>query len=116
MTVTAKELPNGDLLVTADNATRSDIAYGLREHGYWVAFADAFEGYSCNGSYTPFDAGEGNPFVGLTSAPCIAESMSTEDDGTQVIHGSFWYFPDYAIRDPLEELATRGRTIFSKGN
>lgn len=107
-------LKNGDLLITASNQERADIAYGLsQERGYWSVMADCFESFSCNGSYTPFNAGDANPFVGLTSAPCIAESMTTEDDGQQRIDGRFWWFPDYAIRDPLDELKNRGRTVFT---
>lgn len=33
---------------------------------------DGMEEYWTNGGFTPFDAGMGNPFVGLTCAPCIA--------------------------------------------
>lgn len=114
MNLTAKPMPNGDLLVTADNAMRSNLAEALRsDRGYWSAFADLFESYSCNGSYTPFDAGEGNPFVGLTSAPCIAESMDYPDSGEAEIVGRLWWFPHYAIDDPLQELARHGRTVFT---
>lgn len=110
--VTCTILPNGNLKVTAGNEARSDIARGLKERGYWSAFADAFESYSCNGYYTPFDAGDGNPFVGLTSAPCIAESMDCADDGARSVAGRLWYFPDYCLRDPLQELARKGATEF----
>lgn len=103
--------PNGNLLLQAANADRQDLAHAL-QLGFWTAFADLLEPFSCNGSYAPFDAGEGNPFVGLTSAPCIAEAMDIADDGTQAIQGRFWYYPDYAIRDPLDELKRTGRTIF----
>jgi hypothetical protein len=77
-------LPNGDLKLTADNETRAEIAdYQRRGRNYWLIMAELLESYSCNGSYTHFDAGAANPFVGLTSAPCIAETMHYNDDGTQ---------------------------------
>lgn len=113
MTVNCQVLPSGDLLVTADNETRAEIARGMNDFGYWGTFADAFEPHSCNGSYTPFDAGDGDPFVGLTSAPCIAETLFYDDDGRRDIDGRLWWFPDYMVRDPLDELKSHGRTVFS---
>lgn len=116
MTVNCQVLPSGDLLVTADNETRSEIARSMNDSQYRGTLADIFEPHSCNGSYTPFDAGEGNPFVGLTSSPCIAETMTCDDDGERDIDGRMWWFPDYMLRDPLDELKSRGRTIFSLAN
>lgn len=106
-------LPNGDLKVTAGNEARAFIAERQKRGEYWSVLADLFEPYFTNGRYEPFDAGEGNPFVGLTSAPCIAESVTTEYDGSRAVVGALWWFPDYAIRDPLDELKRTGRTIFS---
>lgn len=105
--------PNGDLLLQASNNDRADLAYALNCRGFWPAFTELFEPFSCNGSYTPFDAGEGNPFVGLTSAPCIAESMATDDAGNNTVVGRLWWFPDYCLRDPLDELKRKGRTVFT---
>lgn len=114
MEVEAKRLDNGDLELTCDPESRAELREALAgSGGYWGAFAELFESHSCNGSFTPFDAGEGNPFVGLTSAPCIAESMDYPDNGDSVIAGDFWHFGDYMIRDPLEELCESGRTVFT---
>ena len=63
------------------------------------------EQYSCNGSYAFFDAGQGNPFVGLTNAPCIAEAMDTDNDGTNIIRGEFWCYVEYMIKCPVETLS-----------
>jgi hypothetical protein len=104
----------GDLVVTAGNATRHEIAERLAENGrhWWSIMSELFEGYSCNSSFTPFDAGEANPFVGLTSTACVAECMDMLDDGTNEIVGRLWFFENWALEDPLQELATRGRTVF----
>lgn len=115
-----KILPNGDLLVTAGNVCRAYIADQLAKgQNYWCVLANIFEVESCNGGFTPFEPGNGephnSPFVGLTSAPCIAESLDYLDDGTQRIAGRLWWFPNYATRDPLDELKNCGRTIFSFG-
>jgi hypothetical protein len=115
MDVTCTRLANGDLNITlSDNDSREeliDAMEGARE--FWSILCDLFESYSCNGSYTPFDAGDGNPFVGLTNAPCIAECMDYEDDGTQTIEGDFWYYADYQIRCPLEELLANDSVVFT---
>lgn len=107
-------LPNGDLKLTADNLTRACIA-DMQNSGrdYWSIMAELFEPYFMNGSYQPFDAGDANPFVGLTSAPCIAESMDVHDDGTREIVGRLWWFPDYQGRDDLEELKTHGHVVYT---
>lgn len=115
--INCTKLTNGDLLVTAGNEARQYIKENSAK-SYWGTLSQLFESYFTNGSYEPFDAGDGDPFVGLTSAPCIAESMTTEDDGTRRIDGDLWWFPNYCINDPLEELKIKGRTIFTlaKGN
>jgi hypothetical protein len=106
-----KILPSGNLLLTCSNDERAEIAAAQREQrGYWGILADLFEPYFTNGSYEPFDAGDGNPFVGLTSAPCIAESMTTEDDGTRRVDGRLWHYADYMVRDPLDDLKQLGRS------
>ena len=112
--VNCKVLESGALLVTCDNETRAYIKEHMPEN-YWGTLADIFESYLTNGSFEPFDAGQGNPFVGLTSAPCIAESLTVEDDGTRVIDGRFWWFPNYCLDDPLEQLKRHGRTVFAYG-
>ncbi|ABM96998.1 hypothetical protein [Methylibium petroleiphilum] len=106
-------MPNGNLQVCADNAARAwikeeqqlgrgsdDILHGGTEH-YWT-----------NGSFEPFDAGQANPFVGLTSAPCIAEHMTVRDDGEREIDGRLWWYPNYAITDPMEVLKRTGSVEF----
>lgn len=108
--------PNGNLLLTAGNDSRAELRT-MRENGrnYWSIMAEAFESYSCNGSYTHFDAGQANPFVGLTSAPCIAESMSYPDSGDLEIDGRLWYFSEYCLRSDLNELIARGRCEYTYG-
>lgn len=111
--VDATRLENGDLLITAKPDEIEEIRDNLESRGFWSALSDAFEGYSCNGSYTPFDAGQGNPFVGLTDAPCIAEWLNVEDDSTITLDGDFWFYGNYAITCPLEELCENGKVVFT---
>lgn len=108
------ELANGDLRLLMDADSRHELAMALEgDRGFWSILHDLFEPYFTNGSYEPFDAGEANPFVGLTSAPCIAEAITVLDNGDKVIDGKFWYFDRYMICDPLEELVETGETVFT---
>lgn len=77
---------------------------------------DGMERYWTNGGFTPFDAGMGNPFVGLTSAPCIAESMEIHENGDREVRGGLWFFSRYMLVDPMEELKQMGRVVFSKAH
>ncbi len=113
MEIEISRTPNGNLHITMAEEFRAELLEAIEgDRGFWSILADLFEPYFANGSYEPFDADDGNPFVGLTSAPCIAESMAVDDDGTRTIVGDFWYFARYMIDDPLEELATEGETFF----
>ena len=106
--------PNGGLLITATQEGRDWIAEQQeRERDSTSILIDALEPYWTNGSYTPFDAGTANPFVGLTEAPCIAEDMSHHDDGKREVVGKLWWFPEYMLVDPVEELRTKGRVVFT---
>jgi hypothetical protein len=106
-------LPNGNLSVTATDEGREYISDFAHERDRQVILFDLCEAYSCNGSFTFFGAGEGNPNVGLTDAPCIAECLSYEDDGTAIIEGRFWYLRDYATRDELEDWQNGKAVIFT---
>lgn len=110
--ITIKILPNGNLALLAGNETRRYI----KEHEDKDAYAllwDLTEHYWTNGRYEPFNAEDANPFVGLSSAPCIAEEMDIHDDGSKEIVGRYWYFPNYMIENPLETLKNTGRVVFT---
>lgn len=109
-------LPNGDLRLTADNATRAYIADEIRHGRRNHVIYELLEHEICNGGFTPFDAGDADPFVGLSSAPCIAESMDVPDSGERIIVGRFWHFANYMIRDEIEELRDKGRVDFQLAN
>jgi hypothetical protein len=111
--ITIREMKDGRLKITADNEARQYIADKLHDgRGYWSIWAELIEPYSCNGSYTHFDAGQGNPFVGLTGAPCIAESMSYPDSGDLEVDGKLWYFDRYMLECDLRQLKNTGRVYY----
>lgn len=105
-------LPCGALLMTANNSTRNYLATMGDDTDFNQAMYDLLEPFSTNGGFTLFDAGAGNPFVGLTSAPCIAESMDYLDDGAMEVNGRLWWFESYQVRSYVQELRTKGRVIF----
>lgn len=107
-------LENGDLSLSIPSPSdreelQTDIDNG---QDYSSMMSELFEQYSCNGSYTPFDGGSANPYVGLTNAPCIAEDMDIDDDGNQSIVGNFWYFADYQICLETDILANGEVVIY----
>ena len=106
---------NERLVMSADTDSRNDLREALASRSFWVVLSDMLEPYFTNGGYRPFDASDGNPFVGLTSAPCIAESLDTDDDGANRIVGRFWYFPDYMVSCPIETLIEQGEVVWALG-
>jgi len=105
-------LENGNLALSLPDADdREEVQDMISDHrGYWYIMNELFEQYSTNGSFTHFDASEANPFVGLTSAPCIAEAMDVLDDGSQKIEGRFWFFSKY-VTEMETELLAAGETV-----
>ena len=113
--ITATITPEGDLAVTlTEDADRDELRHQLEERGQMQVLADLLEPYYTNGGYQPFDASDANPFVGITGAPCIAESMDTDDEGNNTIVGRLWYFPSYMLESPIEVLIEKGVVIWSK--
>jgi hypothetical protein len=100
------------LVMKADERNREELQEALASRDFETVLSDILEPYFTNGSFRPFNAGDANPFVGLSSAPCVAEDMSHLDDGTNVIEGRFWFFPDYMLRCPIEELISHGEVCW----
>lgn len=107
-------LENGNLKLVLEVGDIDEIQYN-RERGFndVNVLIELTENYWTNGSYQPFDAGNGNPFVGLTDAPCIAEELDYDDDGQAEIIGNFWYYSDYMIKSFIDELVKNGEVIFA---
>lgn len=103
--------PNGNLKLTANNAARAWLKKQAGRTDMEILW-DGLEGYWNNGSFEPFYAGQANPFVGLSDAPCIAESMDVDDEGNKTIEGRFWYHRDYMISGAVDLLRTLGFVYF----
>lgn len=115
------QLENGKLRLTldyADEAEKAELENDLLElmsrKTDILILIDGTEKYWTNGSYQPFDAGGGDPFVGLTSAPMIAEEMSYDENGDAEIIGDCWYFGNYMIESFIDVLIENGEVLFQK--
>ncbi len=97
-----------------DDETMEELKQLVSEKDDLSILIDMTEHYWSNGSYQPFDSGQGNPFVGLTNAPCIAESMSYDDNGNAKIGGSFWFYGDYMIYNFIQIIINEGSVTFTK--
>jgi hypothetical protein len=105
-------LPSGHLLITADNRDREELAYDLRRGARNSAESTVIEIARQGHNY---ELVSGDELCVLTDAPLFAEDMTIEDDSSRRFYGKVWKHEEYMLRDYLEELAWRGRTIFSLG-
>jgi hypothetical protein len=105
------ETKDGNLLLTIELGCEQELRDEYEKRGQDCIY-DALESHSCNGSYTPFNPSYGNPFVGLTDAPCIAESMHIDDNGDCNILGRFWCFDNYMLECYIETLLDNGSVVF----
>lgn len=110
--VTFEVATNGSLVFMADAQGVEWLKENRGDKVDLDVFFELLENKRCNGSFTPFDAGNANPFVGLTSAPCIAETMDVDDDGRHTPVGRVWYYQDYQLKDMVEVLIQTGRVSF----
>jgi hypothetical protein len=106
-------LDNGDLELSLENDDIETVLDKIHYDEVGV-LSELTENYWTNGSYHVFDGGAGKPFVGLTSAPCIAESMSYDDNGEPEVEGRLWWFPQYETTNLLTELVEKGKVVFTK--
>jgi hypothetical protein len=105
MSIRTKITPNGNLLITADNAARRDLAEAFASGGYYQMEMVVNEDIEL--TFIPPEA-----IGALTDAPIIGEAV-INDDGDYEGFGNVWWYPDYQVSDPWEELRRRGRVIFT---
>ncbi len=107
-------LENGNLEISFDESDREEIEEMLESKTDLDILLEGTEHYFTNGSFHPFDAGHANPYVGLTDATCIAESLDFDDDGEAEIEGAYWYDAHYALRCCITEMLESGKVVFLK--
>jgi len=108
-------LPSGNLLITADNRDREELAYDLRRGARDTAESTVIENARHGPGCGQYEFVSGDDLCALSDAPFIAADMTIEDDGTRAFYGKVWKFEEYMLRDYLEELDWRGRTVFTLG-
>lgn len=108
----------GDLEIYFDEMDREEIQEMLDSNSKTDLdiLLEGFEHYFTNGSYHPFDASHGNPFVGLSSDICIAESINLTDDGDAEIDGAFWHYPETYRYNIIEQLLENEKVVFKLVN
>ena len=109
-------MKNGSLKLTANNTGRRWLKQEKQKRNSEDLLWEILEPCWANGSYAPFNAGDANPFVGLSSAPCIAESMDVADDGTKTINGDYWFFENYMLENFVDTLMCTGRVLFTSAS
>lgn len=90
----------GNLVVRMDESERVDPPRSLE---------DALEPLTNNGWewVTPAEVGA------LTSAPIIARDVERDVDGQLVSVGRMYWYPAYAVNDPLDDLVQDGVLVLS---
>ena len=107
-------LDNGDIRFDlTEDFERQEIAEDLEDHGIAYMEGEIFSSYFCNWSFewvSPEEIGA------LTDAPIFGEVQRDDrtDDITKVY--SMWWYPNYAIRSPIDDLIRDTFTVFDKGD
>lgn len=102
---------DGSLLILADNADRSELADRYRSGGCMAAeFAVAELLHERLTFIPPENIGA------LTDAPILTDDPDYSNCGNMPsIHPEslVWWYPNYAVSDPWEELRNHGRVVFA---
>jgi hypothetical protein len=101
----------GDLEISLTEKGRASFAAIEEErnaHGIHVALCALLEDHLGNGweMVPPEDIGA------LTAAPILSDEIVRNDDGRVVEAGRVYWYPDYAVRDEIEELRMQFLLVF----
>lgn len=106
--------PNGNLVIVAEPQDAEMLADIQRRSGAddVLFMSELLEetGWNGNGvlmSIRPEDVG------GLTDAPIVTDDRTIEDDGTVVVNGDVWWFPNYMVENFADTLIKNGRVTFT---
>lgn len=104
------EITKTALIFLADNEGRADLAYAFREGGYPRAESCVLDHIIGNGleSLAPEEIGA------LTDAPIFGDDIGRDDAHNITQADNVFWFPDYCVRDPWEELRNKGRVSFQR--
>jgi hypothetical protein len=105
--------PNGNLLIIANNEDRSLLADAYRTTSPYsraeMLISEAFH------EVLTFIAPEN--IGALTEAPILCDDVDFPDDANGFVPydetSRVWWFPNYMVTDPWEELKNKGRVEFT---
>ena len=102
-------LPNGDLLVTADNEARAYLKEQLQETSvvdFWPWFVSDFIAF-----YYPWlRYAQPEELGALTSSPILMEVTNT---GRPLAEPRVWWFPNYQVENEFDTLKRTDRLVMS---
>lgn len=109
--VDLQKTPGGDLEVTLTQNGKVHFATIQEEkdaHGIHAALCALLEDHLCSGweMVPPEDLGA------LTAAPILSDEIVRDDHGEVTEAGRVYWFPDYMVRDEIEELRTELSVLF----
>jgi hypothetical protein len=107
-------LPNGDLVILAGNQDRAALHDAYVTGGYPGAESVVVEQLreGCAG----LELIPPENIAALTDAPILAKAFWPDEGGGPVpyVDSPVWWFPNYCIRDPWDELKNIGRVVFTR--
>lgn len=106
------ELQNGNLRLTLseDGTKYYDEAVQIIQNNSAIsALLTLTEYYWTNG----WGVLEADELHQMSQAPVIVQDYTIEDDGSRTLYGKAWYYPNYMILNPLEEILKEGYVDFT---
>jgi hypothetical protein len=104
----------GDLEILLNEQGRANFSTIQEErdaHGIHAALHALLEDHLCNGweMVPPEDIGA------LTAAPIVSDEIVRDDEGRITEAGRVFWYPDYAVRDEIEDLCERSVLVLQSG-
>ena len=109
--VDLQKTESGDLCIVLTENGQADFTTIEEErdsHGINAALFTLLEDHLCNGweMVPPEDLGA------LTAAPILSDEIVRDEQGRLVEAGRVYWYPDYAVRDEIEEIRTKSAIVF----
>lgn len=74
---------------------------------------DVLEYQRCNSSLEFLQPEE---IGALTSSEILSDEVERDDQGTLLKVGAVYWYPDYAVSNPVEVLLQKGRVVFTRAD
>lgn len=108
-------IPNnsGDLRIALTAAGREEaetFRIERHQHGTWAALVCLLDDHLSGG----WELIAPEELAALTSAPILGTGIDRDDQGQLRGVEHLYWFPDYAVRDEIEELLTAGEITFAR--